>query len=230
MKKKGLVILALTAVLASTPVLAFGARSSSSSDGGGSSSSSSSTTTGSSTTSPSTVTVTDTGVKTTGATTSTDAKGSNIGVVVDAVTTTGQAITVNAKGEAVIGDTAVAFTTGGSATAGLPENVVSAINDINAGRSLQEVVKDVDLSGYNALTGTHAIITKDAATGAVKEGPVEVSLYVPNLVAGVENVSVLFYDNATGKWTLLPAVKVDPVTKTIAANVPGSGTLTVVYK
>ena len=54
--------------------------------------------------------------------------------------------------------------------------------------------------------------------------------YVPNLVSNVNNVQVLFYDNATGQWQLIPAVKVDPVTKTVAVNVPGSGTLSVVYK
>ena len=80
------------------------------------------------------------------------------------------------------------------------------------------------------MTGTHAIITKDAATGTVKTGAVEVSLYVPNLVEGLTNVEVLFYNNVTGQWTLLPALKVDPVTKTVAVNIPGSGTLSVVYK
>ena len=53
---------------------------------------------------------------------------------------------------------------------------------------------------------------------------------MPNLVSNVNNVQVLFYDNATGQWQLIPAVKVDPVTKTVAVNVPGSGTLSVVYK
>ena len=86
------------------------------------------------------------------------------------------------------------------------------------------------MRGIKALTGTHEIITKDANTGTVKTGPVEVSLYVPNLVANVNNVQLLFYDNATGQWQLIPAVKVDPVTKTVAVNVPGSGTLSVVYK
>ena len=148
----------------------------------------------------------------------------------DTVTTTGQQVTTNSKGEAVIGDTAVAFADSTAATAGLPSDVVSAINDINAGKPLNEVVQGVDLTGFYALTGTHAIITKDANTGTVKTGPVEVSLYVPNLVANVNNVQLLFYDNATGQWQLIPAVKVDPVTKTVAVNVPGSGTLSVVYK
>ena len=239
MKKKCIAALVLTVALASQPVWAFAANSptsngsigsSSSSDGSGSIGSSSSNKGTTSTNSNTTVTVSATGVKTTGATTSASQTGSTIGVAVDTVTTTGQQVTTNSKGEAVIGDTAVAFADSTAATAGLPSDVVSAINDINAGKPLNEVVQGVDLTGFNALTGTHAIITKDANTGTVKTGPVEVSLYVPNLVANVNNVQLLFYDNATGQWQMIPAVKVDPVTKTVAVNVPGSGTLSVVYK
>ena len=87
------------------------------------------------------VTVSATGVKTTGATTSASQTGSTIGVAVDTVTTTGQQVTTNSKGEAVIGDTAVAFADSTAATAGLPSDVVSAINDINAGKPLNEVVQ-----------------------------------------------------------------------------------------
>ena len=228
MKKKCVAALVLAAALAAQPVWAF-ASSSSSSDGSsyGSNTATTNTTNSKSNT---TVTVSSTGVKTTGATTSASPTGSTIGVAVDTVTTTGQQVTTNSKGQAVIGDTAVGFADSTSATAGLPGNVVSEINDINAGKPLNEVVKDVDLTGYNALTGTHAIITMDANTGTVKTGAVEVSLYVPNLVDNLANVQVLFYDNATGQWQLIPAVKVDPVTKTVAVNVPGSGTLSVVYK
>ena len=239
MKKKCIAALVLAVALASQPVWAFAAGSASSngsissssgSDGSGSIGSSISNESTTSSKSNTTVTVSATGVKTTGATTSASPTGSTIGVAVDTVTTTGQQVTTNSKGEAVIGDTAVAFADSEAATAGLPSDVVSAINDINAGKPINEVVQGVDLTGFNALTGTHAIITKDAATGAVKTGPVEVSLYVPNLVANISNVQLLFYNNATGQWQLIPAVKVDPVTKTVAVSVPGSGTLSVVYK
>lgn len=232
MKKKCAAALVLAAALAVQPMWALASPSSSSSgsDGSGSIGSTTSTSTNTSKNSNTTVSVSSTGVKTTGATTSASPTGSTIGVAVDTVTTTGQPVTTNAKGQAVIGDTAVGFAPSAAATAGLPENVVSAINDINAGKPLAEVVSGVDLTGYNALTGTHAIVTMDANTGAVKTGAVEVSLYVPNLVGNLANVEVLFYDNATGQWQLIPAVKVDPVTKTVAVNVPGSGTLSVVYK
>lgn len=235
MKRKYAAVLVLAAALAVQPMtsaMAAWSTNTSLSDGssGSSSGSSSGNKTSSTNKSNTTVNVSPTGVKTTGATTSAGQNGSTIGVAVDTVTTTGQQVTTNSKGQAVIGDTAVGFAPSASATAGLPENVVSEINGINAGRPLNEVIPDVDLTGYNALTGTHAIVTMDANTGAVKTGNVEVSLYVPNLVENLSNVQVLFYDNAVGQWKLIPAVKVDPVTKTVAVNVPGSGTLSVVYK
>ncbi len=225
MKKKSLTALILVAALAATPATALAAGSAEYSDGGSGSSYSS----GSSRDYATTVTVSSTGVKTTGATTSNNG-GSSIGVAVDTVTSTGQKVTVNSKGEAVIGDTAVGFATGVAATAGLPNAVVSSINAINAGQDLAAVTTDVDLTGYSALTGTHAIITKDASTAAVKTGDVEVSLYVPNLLDSLQGVSVLFYDNATGRWVLLQPVTVDPVSKTVTVNISGSGTLSVVYK
>lgn len=138
--------------------------------------------------------------------------------------------TVTGGSSTVVGNTSVSYATGVAATAGLPETAVAAINGINEGKALSDVVKDVDVSGYKALTSTNAIVTKDVTTGAVKTGAVEVTLYVPNLVDGLQNVSVLFYDNLTGKWTLLPVTKVDPATKTVVTTVSGSGTYTVVYK
>lgn len=234
MKRKYAAVLVLAAALAVQPMSAFAAWSTSSSLSDGSSGSSTGSSSGNKTNSTNksntTVNVSPTGVKTTGATTSAGPNGSTISVAVDTVTTTGQQVTTNSKGQAVVGDTAVGFAPSAAATAGLPETVVSEINGINSGRPLNEVIPDVDLTGYNALTGTHAIVTMDANTGAVKTGNVEVSLYVPNLVGNLAEVQVLFYDNAKGQWQLIPAVKVDPVTKTVAVNVPGSGTLSVVYK
>lgn len=158
--------------------------------------------------------------------------GSTIGVVVDTTTTTGVPITSNEKGEVVIGDTAVSFVDSTSTAAALPTTVAAEVANINAGKTLQESITTttVDLTGYNALTRAHTIITKDAVTDQVKTGPVEVSVYVPNLVENLENLSVLFYDDATGQWTLLPVVKVDAASKTVAVNIPGSGTMSVVYK
>lgn len=228
MKKKCIAVMMLALVLSLQPAVALANRSPSAEGGGSSSGSESSSTT---TTNPNTtVTVSSTGVKTTGATTSTSPGGSTIGVAVETVTTTGEKVTTNSKGQAVVGSTAIGFADGTSATAGLPEGVVSNINSINAGKSLGEVIKDVDLTSHHALTGTHAMITMDAGSGAVKTGMVEVSLYVPNLLETLSGVQVLFYENATGRWQLIAPVRVDSVSKIVTVNVPGSGTLTVVYK
>lgn len=222
MKKKYMAAMVLAVVLASQPAVTLANRSPSSDDSGSSSTI---------TTNPNTtVTVSSTGVKTTGATTSKSPGGSIIGVAVESMTTTGQKVTVNSKGHAVIGDTAVGFADGMSAIAGLPEGIVSHISSINAGKSLSEVVKDVDLTGYHALTGTHAIITMNAKSGSVKTGEVEVSLYVPNLLENLTNVQVLFYDNANGKWQLLIPIRIDTLSKTVTVSISGSGTLSVVHK
>ena len=130
-----------------------------------------------------------------------------------------------------MGNTALEFVQGsGGAVSGLPETVVNAINGINSGLPLNQVIPDVDLTGYNALVGTHAIVTKDAETNAEKAGPVEVPLYVPNLVDGLGEVQVLFYNNLTGTWTVIQPSRIDAASKMIWFNIPNSGTLSVIYK
>ena len=135
----------------------------------------------------------------------------------------------NERGQAVIGNTAVEFVKeAGAATAGLP--VVESISAINQGKPLSEAVKDVNVEGYNALTGTHAIVTRAADTNAVKTGDVRVPIYVPNLTDGLGTVEVLFYNNATGRWELIAPSQLDIDNKTLWVNLAGSGTFTVVYK
>lgn len=137
----------------------------------------------------------------------------------------------NERGQAVIGNTAVEFVKeAGAATAGLPEPVVESISAINQGKPLSEAVKDVNVEGYNALTGTHAIVTRAADTNAVKTGDVRVPIYVPNLTDGLGTVEVLFYNNATGRWELIAPSQLDIGNKTLWVNLAGSGTFTVVYK
>lgn len=163
------------------------------------------------------------GLHTTAAATSTGANGQSVSVMADAQST------VTARGEVVSNGMALSFANGSAATAGLPAHVVDAINKINAGQPLNTTLNSPALAGYNALTGTHALIAKDPESSAVKTGSADVRLYVPNLVDGLTNVAVLYYDNVTGLWKILPAV-VDPASKIVTVNVTGSGTLTVIYK
>lgn len=133
--------------------------------------------------------------------------------------------------EPVVDDTTLSFATDAAATAGLPSTTVSQINAINSGSALSDNIKDVNLSGYSSLIPTVAVVTRSTATGAVNDTvTVPVKLYIPNLVAGLNNVQILYYNNSTGRWELLTPTSVDAASKTLTVNVKGSGTLTVVYK
>lgn len=135
------------------------------------------------------------------------------------------------KDAVIIGDTRVSIAIGDAATAGLPQTTVETISAINSAKTpLAEVVKDVDVTGYSALTAVSAIVVKDASTQEVKTGNVVVDLYVPNIIEGIGTVEILFYNNATGKWELIKPVKIDYATKQISAAISGSGSFSVVYK
>lgn len=139
-------------------------------------------------------------------------------------------VTVDSRGQAVVGDTALELVQGGGATVGLPEAVVNTINGINAGQTLSNVVPGVDLTGYNALTGTHAIMTRVPGTATEKLGSAQTPLYVPNLIDGLGTVQVLYFNNHTGRWELLTPSSIDVASKTLWVTIPGSGTLSVVYR
>ena len=147
---------------------------------------------------------------------------------------TGQAgsatVTVDSRGQAVVGDAALELVQGGGATVGLPEEVVNTINWINSGNNLNDVVPGVDLTGYNALTGTHAIMTREVGTDVEKLGSAQVPLYVPNLIDGLGTVQVLYFNNHTGRWELITPSQINTASKTLWVTIPGSGTLTVVYR
>ncbi len=139
-------------------------------------------------------------------------------------------VTVDSRGQAVVGDTALELVQGGGATVGLPETVVNTINGINSGSALNEVVPGVELTGYNALIGTHAIMTREIGTDVEKLGSAQVPLYVPNLIDGLGTVQVLYFNNHTGNWELITPSRIDTASKTLWVTLPGSGTLTVVYR
>lgn len=98
------------------------------------------------------------------------------------VTLNGNTTTPNYGGEASNGATSVAFVKGEThAVAGLPNGIVDTINAINRNKAdLANVGTGLDLKGYNALIGTHAIMTYQAGTKVEKTGDVSIDLYVPN--------------------------------------------------
>lgn len=122
-----------------------------------------------------------------------------------------------------------AFAVGTAETAGLPDAVVSSINNINTGTSLADAVGNPELAGYAALTKTAAVVVESTVTKAVANQEVTVTLYVPNLVDGLQNVKILYYENATGLWKVVNPDAIDFNNKTITFNMFGSGTVTVIH-
>jgi len=153
--------------------------------------------------------------------------------VADEVSITGSGTTTPTYGgEATIGDTSVSFVKGSThAVAGLPNGIVDTIGAINRNKTeLTKAGTGLDLTGYNALVGTYAVMTYKAGTTVEKTGNVTMNVYVPNLVAGLGDVQVLFYNNMTGKWQLIKPSAVDTAKKTITVTIPNSGTISVIYK
>lgn len=143
-------------------------------------------------------------------------------------TSDGQSLNTNGAGSQTENVKAV-FAVGKAETAGLPETVVSSINSINSGADLAEATGNPAAAGYSALTKTAAVVLQDTAAGGVAEKEATVTLYVPNLIEGLQNVKVLYYENATGLWKLVDPTMINFENHTISFTMFGSGTVTVVH-
>lgn len=206
--KKCIKAMVLAAVLVAMPVSVFAAVSPGHSGGGGggsshgSSSSSGTTITAgagqaASTTVTSQVVVASDGSKLTVSGVTTDASGVSTGLAADKC------------------DAGVDIATGAAKTAGLPAEAVAVIEAVDNGNLA--AVPGVDLTGKTAY-GASAAVRAEA-------GNQTVALYVSNLPAGAA-VQVLFYNNATGTWSVLEATANADSTVTFVA--PYSGTAKVI--
>lgn len=144
-------------------------------------------------------------------------------------TVDGQSLATNGAGSQV-SDVEAKFAVGQGQTAGLPEQVVSSISSINAGADLSTAVGNAELEGYSALVKTAAIVLKDKTTNTVANQEVAVSLYIPNLISGLQNVKILCYENATGLWKVIEPTSINYENKTVTFNMYGSGTVVVIHK
>lgn len=194
MKKAGKALL-LALVLTAMPVAAFAAGSSSSSDNSSVETSSSTAAAGNTAVASMTVvTASGSRVEVKGAVT--DGNGVTTGIV------------ENGSGAGIA--------VGEAKTAGLPEETVSVIREVERGNL--SAVPDVDTTGLKGYGITVAV--------RAEEGNVPTTLYVSVLPEnGV--VRVLFYNNYTGRWTLIDA-SVDQKTSTVSFIAPISGTALVV--
>ena len=144
-------------------------------------------------------------------------------------TNDGKSLTTNGAGSNTANVSAV-FAVGNAETAGLPSAVVAAINGINGGSDLATAVGNADLAGYAALTTTAAVVLQDSTTKGVANQQATVTLYIPNLVEGLQNVKILYYENATGLWKVVDPTAIDFNKKTVTFTMYGSGTVTVIHK
>ena len=248
MKKKLLATLMLVGVLALVPTFAFGARSRENT-GSGSTGSTSTTVTTPTVVNPSTnvqvqlgdgtsgasapavgttTNVSETGVITSTTGASVDTSETWYRLVVDTVNSNGTLIVDNHVGGVDIDKVEVHFATGIAETAGLPEHIVSDIDGLNSGKTTKEVFGDtlgVDLTNYERVGNTRAVILTDENTGLTNTGT-EFILEV-SAVEATGTYSIIYYDNHTGRWNIMP-VTVDPVTLQIKVYLPGSCTIQLV--
>lgn len=244
MKKKALATFALVMTLALVPTFAFAKKSPDTPDDGNSNSSVSTIvtpddaacepSTGSSGTcyrhsDTEVKTLADgTIISTTGATK--DKSNTWYRLAVDRPVANGNVIKSNGVGGVSVGNVTVHFANNEAETAGLPEKIVTEIDALNSGKSASEVFGStlgVDLSGYEKVGCTRAVILKDQTTGLTNSGTefiLEVSPLDPN-----GTYAVAYYDNHTGRWNFMP-VTVDPVTKLIKMYLPGSCTIQLLKK
>lgn len=112
------------------------------------------------------------------------------------------------------------------------ENFGTSITDnqiaqVNAGLStIQSLPSDTDLTGYNPLVRIQEMETTTSTDGQ----PIQFSIYVPNLVEGLNNIQILIQNPTTGKWELVAPTAVNTGTKTVTVSLNYAGPLTVVYK
>lgn len=101
------------------------------------------------------------------------------------------------------------------------------IAQVNEGLStIQSLPSDSDLTGYNPLVRIQNMTTTAPADGQ----PTQVSIYVPNLVSGLNNIQILIQNPSTGKWELVMPTAVNTEAKTVTVSLNYAGPVTVVYK
>ena len=101
-------------------------------------------------------------------------------------------------------------------------DVIEEINTINAGvEPLYRTIGTNNMVGYVPLAPVQA---------AVVSGSTTVTMYVPNLVEGLNDVQILYYNQATHTWELMAPSSINYATKEISVTLSGTTPFTIVYK
>ena len=112
----------------------------------------------------------------------------------------------------------------------LAVGVEAQIERINQGEILADIIEREELDHFYALIALNGIVARNQETGEETEGGGQVTVYVLNLIDGLEEVSALFYGKESEQWEVIPAEGTDSHKKTVTMVLPGSGILTVIYK
>ena len=148
------------------------------------------------------------------------------------------------SGGLVGGSTTGGTATGGTAGGGSASNSITVgntevrfasneevINTINSGTTpLYRAIGTPETVGYNPLIPVQTLVVTDAATQTKLEEKVTVSLYVPNLVEGLNDVQLLYYNTVTKKWEFMAPAAIDYATKQVTVTLGSDTAFTVVYK
>ena len=106
--------------------------------------------------------------------------------------------------------------------AGLAWDVIEKIETINAGvEPLYRTIGTTDMVGYVPLAPVQAAVVSGEAT---------VTMYVPNLIEGLNDVQILIYNQNTHSWEKVAPAAINYATKEISVNLSGTTPFTIVYK
>lgn len=149
--------------------------------------------------------------------------------------TEGGTATGGASGSAgnsiTVGNTEIRFASNDEVKESFSQNVVETINTINSGTTpLYRAIGTPETVGYNPLIPVQTLVMTDTATQAKTDEKVTVSLYVPNLMEGLNDVQLLYYNTVTKTWEFMAPVAIDYATKQVTVTLGSDTAFTVVYK
>lgn len=130
-----------------------------------------------------------------------------------------------------VGNTEIRFASNDEMKESFSQNVVDTINTINSGTTpLYRAIGTPETVGYNPLIPVQTLVMTDAATKTKVDEKVTVSLYVPNLVEGLNDVQLLYYNTVTKKWEFMAPAAIDYATKQVTVTLGSDTAFTVVYR
>ena len=136
--------------------------------------------------------------------------------------TTGKLDQSQAPALAAGGNVSISVDTVVLVNAGFSQATINIINTINAGiEPLYRTIGTTNMVGYVALAPIQTVV----ATGEIS-----VTLTVPNLIQGLNDIQILYYNSTTKAWELMAPTAIDYATKTISVNLSGTTPFTIVYK